>query len=435
MLMSAPPYRILSLDGGGSWALLQAQCLQRLFGIDCKGHEVLAHFDLVAANSGGSIVLAGLVANLRLSEILMLFLNSQTRQQLFSPTADWWWPLFNQVYGFFSPGKHIGPQYSTVQKLVGLEAALPEIINLELEQVPTYARRHDGTPGPHILISSFDYNTQRSNFFRSDPASAGSSTGLNARLQGLPLPTTTIQGTVRLLAAVHSASTAPIKFFDRTAQVAVAGQINYLWDGGVAGYNNPVLAAVTEAIANGTLPSQISVLSIGTGITVPAILAENEVCYPPCLAIRPVASSGFFDDVSKVASAIVGAPPDAASYVAFSTLNPGFARKDFTNLNFIRANPCLRPIWNEKISCWQKPERLTNFTDLELQRLVKLNLDAVKQSDVNLIARLGQAWMNDSLPNQPIRNGHRMSCLLGQATFGQVQSLFQQVFPSTQGQC
>ena len=52
-------FRILSLDGGGPWALLQAMALARLYpGLD--GHAILGRFDLAIANSGGSITLAGL---------------------------------------------------------------------------------------------------------------------------------------------------------------------------------------------------------------------------------------------------------------------------------------------------------------------------------------------------------------------------------------
>jgi patatin-like phospholipase/acyl hydrolase len=66
-------YRILSLDGGGSWALIQVKALIELFGPDKPGREVLQDFDLVAANSGGSIVLGCLVEDLSLSEILAFF--------------------------------------------------------------------------------------------------------------------------------------------------------------------------------------------------------------------------------------------------------------------------------------------------------------------------------------------------------------------------
>ena len=54
-------YKILSLDGGGTWAILETMALKQIYGGDTSGHQILAKFDLAVANSGGSIVLAGLV--------------------------------------------------------------------------------------------------------------------------------------------------------------------------------------------------------------------------------------------------------------------------------------------------------------------------------------------------------------------------------------
>ncbi|HEY6347215.1 MAG TPA: hypothetical protein VIY49_37465 [Bryobacteraceae bacterium] len=72
-------YRILSLDGGGTWALIQVKALIALYNGDDKtaAQTVLQDFDLVAANSAGSIVLGGLVENLTLGDLLGLF-ESQT---------------------------------------------------------------------------------------------------------------------------------------------------------------------------------------------------------------------------------------------------------------------------------------------------------------------------------------------------------------------
>jgi uncharacterized protein len=50
-------YRVLSLDGGGTWALIQTKALIALYNDKTSGQSVLQDFDLVAANSGGSIVL------------------------------------------------------------------------------------------------------------------------------------------------------------------------------------------------------------------------------------------------------------------------------------------------------------------------------------------------------------------------------------------
>ena len=49
-------YKILSLDGGGSWASIQARILQNIYGI-IKCHDLLREFDRVIANSVGSLVL------------------------------------------------------------------------------------------------------------------------------------------------------------------------------------------------------------------------------------------------------------------------------------------------------------------------------------------------------------------------------------------
>jgi uncharacterized protein len=61
---------ILSLDGDAGWSIIQVKALIALYGLDTSGHTVLKDFDHVAANSGGSVILGGLVENLKLSELL-----------------------------------------------------------------------------------------------------------------------------------------------------------------------------------------------------------------------------------------------------------------------------------------------------------------------------------------------------------------------------
>ena len=74
-------FRILSLDGGGSWALIQVMALIDLYGDNATGHEVLREFDLAAANSGGSIVLGGLVEDMPLVTLLNFFLSEEKRKK------------------------------------------------------------------------------------------------------------------------------------------------------------------------------------------------------------------------------------------------------------------------------------------------------------------------------------------------------------------
>lgn len=63
------PYRILSLDGGGSWVLIQACVLKDIYE-NIRGHELLENFDMAIANSGGSLVIACLCNNMTLDETI-----------------------------------------------------------------------------------------------------------------------------------------------------------------------------------------------------------------------------------------------------------------------------------------------------------------------------------------------------------------------------
>ena len=64
-------YKILSLDGGGSWALIQARILQDIYG-DIKGHELLKKFDLVLLTQVVMFWLFERQVKFRLAEILFL---------------------------------------------------------------------------------------------------------------------------------------------------------------------------------------------------------------------------------------------------------------------------------------------------------------------------------------------------------------------------
>jgi len=103
-----PRYKILTLDGGGAWALIEVMALIDLYGADTTGHQVLSKFDMVAANSGGSIVLGGLVENLTLQNMLDFFLSQDKRQSVFVKKS------------LHLPGME---KYITTEKLSGLRAA------------------------------------------------------------------------------------------------------------------------------------------------------------------------------------------------------------------------------------------------------------------------------------------------------------------------
>ena len=107
-------YRILSLDGGGVWAVIEMRALMRLYGERTRGRAVLGDFDLIASNSAGSVMLAAMIEDYTLAEVLGLLRDDSTRRTIFVPI-----PLIqrlNPVTWF------IGPRWSTEEKLAGLRA-------------------------------------------------------------------------------------------------------------------------------------------------------------------------------------------------------------------------------------------------------------------------------------------------------------------------
>lgn len=227
-------YRILSLDGGGPWALLQVMALQNLYGgkdSDPSGFDVLKQFDLVATTSGGSIVLAELLMNKRLSEILDLFLRQERRLPIFAP-ANW---------------RPFGAKYSTRRKFKALKFELAEPGERSLAELYERIREY-ASIAPDLLIAAFDCERKRPEFFRS----SGTSRSASAKKPA---------GRATLLDVVHASTTGPPHFFDTPATIGDGR----FWDAATAGLYNPVLAAVAEARANGHEAKNIRVLSIGTG--------------------------------------------------------------------------------------------------------------------------------------------------------------------------
>jgi len=165
-------YKILSLDGGGSWALIQARVLLDIYG-DIGGHQLLHEFDMVISNSGGSLVLACLCNDMKLSETMEVFENEQIRKQVFSRLTfieelepSRMMALVRKLIG-------IGPKYSTERKLKGLIEILTDkdhlykegkiqkpIIQTNMNELPPII----GKPDLQLLIVGFDYVKEREVF-------------------------------------------------------------------------------------------------------------------------------------------------------------------------------------------------------------------------------------------------------------------------------
>lgn len=225
MLHDTSSFRILSLDGGGVWGLVEVHALIDLYSECATGHQVLGDFNLVAANSAGALVLAALCVDMKLADILKLFTQQEQLRKIFVRLP--WYHWLNPLAWFVG-----GPRWSTAGKLAGLTYLLAPNALCSLDSFPSTI----GGRQPQLLIVGFDYDRQRAVFFRSNSKSRAANFAPAASLS--------------LLESVHASSDAPVRFFDRPTLAHTNGRTRY-WDGGVAGYNNPVLAAVVEALAKG----------------------------------------------------------------------------------------------------------------------------------------------------------------------------------------
>jgi hypothetical protein len=422
------PYRILSLDGGGSWALIQVRCLQKMFGPDAQGHDVLRNFDLVAANSGGSIVAAGLAVNYRLSDLLGLFESEDRRREIFV-RLGFFEQFGNQLVRKTLKllGEDLGPRYSADKKLPGLRKNLA----WQGENTPTDPWYLDQLPGfiggdhpVHFLLCGFDYERRRAVFFRSDKTS-------RANTHVLAGQDDSAFCRVTLAEAVHASTNAPINYFNKPAELQYAHfpanppdptppRTNYFWDGAVGGHNNPVKAAVVEALANGVDPKSIYALSLGTGslfrpIRSPKVAFDNEIL------VEPEPDWGLLTDIPKIAGSILNDPPDAATFEAYAILNPGLDKKNEANGRLVRLNPLIQPVKSSDGTKWILPPYLQKLPPdtgyAVFEQLVKIDMDAIQDAEVEVIKRFCEAWLADEVPNQGIRWDSELKPVLGYGRF------------------
>src|ERR1051326_3413002 len=379
------PYKILSLDGGGSWALIQVRVFQDLYGKDASGHDVLTRFDLIAATSGGSIV-AGLLATGRpLSEILKFFRTKSDREEIFSKLP--WYQRVPRVFG-------IGPNYSTPAKFEALVKVLGEAGSRVMEDLP--ASISGAAAKPDFLITSFGYDRERVVYFRSNLKSRASSF----------LPTGMAEKHFTLAEAIHASSTPPVNYFKEPAEFA-GGRY---WDGGVSGNNNPVLSAVVEALSNGNPADSIRVLSIGTGLAF--LPLEGPTKSPELLVARDKPT--LVTDIQKIATTILDDPPDAASFISHVMLGQPLAQtaaQSVTATNLIRLNPLVQPVRQNNV--WSVPWESGGDELNEFISLKKLPLDVIEDDGIKLIENFCDRWISGIVPNQPIRAGADLACEIG----------------------
>jgi len=350
--------RILTLDGGGAWALIEVQALIALYGAPARGHDVLAEFDLAASNSGGSLVLGGLLMDIPLLDLAALFLNEANRKLIFAA-------------GGVFPGR-----YRASGKLSGLRAILGTADRPIADWTPGAGNR--GQRLPHLLICAYDVARQCGHLFRSDLSAPAASFE----------PTRT----ATLAEAIHASSNAPILYFDDVARTADG---RAYWDGAIAGWNCPAAIAAAEALAYGWAPSDIALLSLGTA----HVLEKEQAVRPPSTDLG-FQLSRLKTEVGWLLGAILkepaGGAPLSAHILLGGTLPPPRGAP-VTDGPVVRMNPMPAP------------------GDADYAKLAALDMDAVAAADVALIGRLATDWLANRIRNEPVRMNAAATLEIGQA--------------------
>ena len=376
--MSDKPFSILSLDGGGSWALLEAMALRDLFG-DVPGPQILAQFDLALGNSAGGIVLAGLIEGKTPGQIVAELLDERSRSAFYTPRLliDRWLAGFG-----------LDARYRTAAKFEEIQRLLPTRGKTPLGEL---------APPCRIVIPAFDYDGLRAVMFRSYDSPDGDP-----------------KATCTLAEAVHASSTAPVIDFDRPA--TFGDPARRYWDGAVGGYNNPVMLGVIEARTLGE--RDVVALSIGTGM-VRRAPRWADPAPPPSLA-APESDPGFANDTKKLASAILDDPPDAASYHGHLMLG-GSCEPGSSSHRVVRLNPVVQAQLSDGV--W----RIAGLTEEEFRKLSQMEMDAVAQSDVLAIKAFGEKWLAGEVPNQGVRMNELLRVTIGEADYRDAKARWEAV--------
>lgn len=370
-------YKILSLDGGGSWAILQILTLQEKYKDrgDIAGHEILKEYDMIIANSGGSIVLAALAENWTLARTLELFEKKEVREMIFFKNS-----FKNTFFPVFLTKKWLGPKYSASKKYEAFRLLFSKFGMKSMMDLPTAV----GKPSLKLIVCTFDALHNRAKLFKSYSH------------QG------EIHEHVPLVKAIHASSNAPVQYFDFPARIKADGTNiwYYLWDGALGGFNNPVAAGVIEAFKSSVPLDDIKVISLGTGNTLMSPEQKERFYDVRQITIEERANKWRFWryrfqmeyfklTIFNQAKTILFNPPDWANYVAFMFLSK--TGSSDTENRLVRLSPL--------IHCDDDaPDSLKQM----IANLCKLDMDLTKDEDIELLKTCFQLWRDGSIKNQPI---------------------------------
>jgi uncharacterized protein len=217
---------------------------------------------------------------------------------------------------------------------------LPVKGNIAFDQMMNGIRRSGAVRDVHALIVAFDYDRQRARYFRSAAASGAPwGTGDPAK--------------VTLAEAIHASTNAPVNYFDGPATFPEFA--DRYWDGAISGCNNPVLAALTEAIVLGQDPGDIVALSIGTASV---FLPWPQDMDNPTVFEQPIDDPGLVTDLKKLAFSILDDPPDVATFHAHVMTKGGVGLgKPSADSRIVRMNPLISPVGTA--GAWKAPGGMT----------------------------------------------------------------------------
>jgi hypothetical protein len=125
------------------------------------------------------------------------------------------------------------------------------------------------------------------------------------------------------------------------------------------------------------------------------------------------AKPGKLTDLRRASGCITDDPPDAATFTAHVVLGNAADKAG----RVVRLNPVVQPV--NQNGGWTYPKGLPKEV---FDPLAKLDMDAIENSQVELIKRLGDAWIHEGAPNQPIRMLDDLSCGLGDGTYAQAKA-------------
>ncbi|WP_299158356.1 patatin-like phospholipase family protein [uncultured Tenacibaculum sp.] len=388
------PYKILSLDGGGSWAIIQLLTLKYKYG-NVNGHEILRDFDMIIANSGGSIALAALAENWTIDKAITLFDKKEIREQVFHKNGfkDRFFPI-----DYIRLFKGFGPKYSSPKKGKAFKNLFPELDKRQMNELPKFI----GKESLKLIICTYDALNNRAKFFKS----YGNGVSYDS---------------IKLTQAIHGSSNAPIQYFDFPARFkAKNSEIFYeLWDGALGGFNNPVTAGVIEAMKEGVELDKIKVISIGTGNK---LMSNDDK--KRFFQVKQITQKErrkklrfwrlkyqieyFTKTILNQATTILYEPPDWANYVAYMFLLKN-GEKDIEQ-RLIRMSPMIHT----------SRESSTEIKIL-IEKLYQLDMDLTEDKDIELLKECFQKWSTDEIFNQPIdfrvERNNDLTYLIGDKNF------------------